>query len=150
MGGLPFQREVLTLALATLAAFALAGASRPGSMGRALVVAVLVVAGVEPLLQGEPLNPFGSAWPARELELWRPRCCDSSGAQPGTFRVVGEGTALFLYFNVFAGSRTSGRTTPWSRARCGKSLNCTVGYRPTDYFKRSKTSTRRSSTSCNR
>ena len=39
-GGLPSQRDALTLVLGTLAAFALAGALRPGSTGRALVVAV--------------------------------------------------------------------------------------------------------------
>ncbi len=132
VGGLPFQRQVLTLALAALAAFALAGALRPGSNARALVVAVLVVAAVELFLQGEPLNPFGSA---RDLAPQTP-LLRFLRAQPGTFRVVGEGTTLFPNSNVFAGLEDVRTHDPVEPREYVEFLDRTAGYRPTDYFKK--------------
>jgi hypothetical protein len=131
-GGLPSQREALTLALAALAAFALAGAFSPGRSARALVVAVVAVAAVELLVQGERLNHFGfSRDLAPETSLLR-----FLRAQPGPFRVVGEGTALFPNSNVFAGLEDVRTHDPVERREYVEFLDRAARYRPTDYFKK--------------
>ena len=131
-GGLVSQREALTLALAALAVFALAGAFSPGRSARALVVAVASVAAVELLVQGERLNHFGSPRDlAPETPLLR-----FLRAQPGPFRVVGEGTALFPNSNVFAGLEDVRTHDPVERREYVEFLDRTAGYRPTDYFKK--------------
>jgi hypothetical protein len=131
-GGLPSQREALTLVLASLAAFALAGAFSPGNSARALVVAVAGVAAVELLVQGERLNRFGSPRDlAPETPLLR-----FLRAQPGPFRVVGEGTALFPNSNVFAGLEDVRTHDPVERREYVEFLDRAAGYRPTDYFKK--------------
>jgi hypothetical protein len=131
-GGLDSQREALTLALASLAAFALAGALRQGSSARALVVAVAGVAAVELLVQGERLNHFGSP---RDLAPENP-LLRFLRAQPGPFRVVGEGTALFPNSNVFAGLEDVRTHDPVERREYVEFLDRAAGYRPTDYFKK--------------
>jgi hypothetical protein len=130
--GLPSQREALTLALGALAVFALAGVLRPGSSARPLVVAVVGIAAVELFVQGERLNHFGSPRDfAPETPLLR-----FLRAQPGPFRVVGEGTALFPNSNVFAGLEDVRTHDPVERREYVEFLDRAAGYRPTDYFKR--------------
>ena len=131
-GGLAPQREALLLVLAALAAFALAGALRPGKSGRALVSAVAAVAAVELLVQGERLTRFG---PPAELAPATP-LLRFLHQQPGPFRVVGEETALFPGSNVFAGLEDVRTHDPAERREYVEFLDRTAGYRPTDYFKR--------------
>lgn len=131
-GGLVSQREALSLTLAALAAFALAGALRPGNSARALAVVVAGVATVELLVQGARLNRFGSPRDlAPETPLLR-----FLRAQPGPFRVVGEGTALFPNSNVFAGLEDVRTHDPVERREYVEFLDRAAGYRPTDYFKK--------------
>lgn len=132
VGGLDSQREALTLALAAFAAFALAGALKPGRSARALVVAVAAISAVELFGQGERLNPFGSQRDlAPETPLLR-----FLRAQAGPYRVVGEGTALFPGSNVLAGLEDVRTHDPVERRDYVEFLDRAAGYRPTDYFKK--------------
>jgi Bacterial membrane protein YfhO len=131
-GGLASQRDALFLVLAALAAFALAGALRPGTSGRALVAAVAAVAAVELFVQGERLARFGRpAELAPDTPLLR-----FLRDQPRPFRVVGEGTALFPGSNVFARLEDVRTHDPAERRDYVEFLDRTAGYRPTDYFKK--------------
>ena len=131
-GGLASQREALFLGLAALAVFALAGALRPGTSGRALVAAVAAVAAVELFVQGERLTRFG---PPAELAPDTPLLRFLHN-QPGPFRVVGDGTALFPGSNVFVRLEDVRTHDPVERRDYVEFLDRTAGYRPTDYFKR--------------
>ena len=131
-GGLASQREALLLVLAALAAYALAGALRPGTSGRAFVAAVAAVAAVELFVQGERLTRFG---PPAELAPDTPLLRFLRN-QPGPFRVVGEGTALFPGSNVFARLEDVRTHDPAERRDYVEFLDRTAGYRPADYFKK--------------
>jgi hypothetical protein len=131
-GGLVSQGEALSLTLAALAAFALAGAISSGRSARLLVVAVAGIAAVELLVQGGRLNRFGSA---RDLAPDTP-LVKFLRAQPRPFRVVGEGTALFPNSNVFAGLEDVRTHDPVERREYVEFLDRAVGYRRTDYFKK--------------
>jgi hypothetical protein len=131
-GGLASQREALFLVLAALAVFALAGALRPGTSGRALVAAVAAVTTVELFVQGERLTRFG---PPGELAPDTP-LLRFLRDRPGPFRVVGQGTALFPGSNVLARLEDVRTHDPAERRDYVEFLDRTAGYRPTDYFKR--------------
>ena len=56
-------------------------------------------------------------------------------AQPGVFRVLGEGAALFPNTNVFAGMEEIRTHDPAERRDFVEFLNATCGYAPEQYFK---------------
>jgi hypothetical protein len=136
-GGLPSQRESLSLTLLALAGFALAAASQSGRSARAGPVArpvlfVVAVAAVELLFQGSRLYRFGSPG---SLAPGTPLLRFLQG-RPRPFRVVGEGTALFPNSNVFAGLEDVRTHDPVERHEYVEFLDAAAGYRPSDYFKR--------------
>jgi hypothetical protein len=125
-GGLVSQREALVLALTTLGAFALLGAAR-----RRTALFAVVLAAAELVYQGTRLYRFGRAEdvapPTPLLEFL--------ARQPGTYRVAGEGAALFPNSNVFAGLEDVRTHDPIERRDYIEFLDAAAGYRPAEYFK---------------
>jgi hypothetical protein len=125
-GGLTSQREALVLTLTTLGAFALLGAAR-----RRLALFAVALAAAELLYQGARLYRFGRAGDLAP----RTALLEFLARQPGIFRVVGEGAALFPNSNVFAGLEEVRTHDPIERRDYIEFLDAAAGYPPTEYFK---------------
>ena len=125
-GGFASQRDALILALATLGVFALLGLTRR----RAVLYAVLL-GSAELVHQGSRLYRFGKpedlAPPTPLLQFL--------ARQPGTFRVVGDGAALFPNSNVFARLEDVRTHDPIERREYVAFLDAAAGYPPAEYFK---------------
>jgi hypothetical protein len=127
------HRRALRLALAALGAGAIASAAawRSRLAARALPLALLLALTAELFWQGRRLYRFGSPadlYPETPLVAFLHR-------QPGPFRVVGEGSALFPSSNVFAGLEDIRTHDPVERADYVQFLDRCCGYAPGDYFK---------------
>ncbi len=132
-GGLPSQRNAITLVLITLAGAALAvlfAAWRPAAL-RTLPVLLTLVTGAELLRQGQRLYQFGSPakfFPETPLIAFL-------RARPGPFRVLGEGSTLFPNSNVFAGLEDIRTHDAVERRDYVEFLDAHCGYDPAAYFK---------------
>ncbi len=130
-GGQPFQRQQTVAILAVLglvALLALGTRSRPG----VYVAGLTVLCGGELLFQWHGLNrvyPPGLLFPETPLLRFL-------HGQPGTFRVVGEGPAIFPSTNVFARLEDIRTHDAVERLDYLKFLDATCGYPYPDYFKK--------------
>jgi len=132
-GGLPSQRQALTVSLAVLGAAALAAAvaSAKPAARRGLPLALAAIAAVELFYQGRRLYAFGP--PARLFP--ETPAIRFLRAQTGSFRVAGRGAAVFPGTNVFAGVESIGTHDPVERRDYVELLDVAAGYPPSDYFK---------------
>jgi hypothetical protein len=131
-GGLASQKFALRIALAALSAAGIAAfAWRGPARRRGLAAALTVIAGAELFYQGARLYrfyPTATLYPATPLLAFLQ-------AQPGPFRVVGTGVALYPNTNVFPGLEDVRTHDPAERRDYLELLDAAAGYPPFDYFK---------------
>jgi len=129
-GGVPFQRKETIVALAALgltAALLAAMRARPR----------LVCAGLAALCAGELLVQWHNLYRLGSPSLLYPETAMIRflHAQPGPFRVAGEGNAMFPNMGVFAEVEDVRTHDAVERGDYVAFLNATCGYPPADYFK---------------
>jgi hypothetical protein len=127
------QTRALEEGLAILAAgFLLALAASAGRIRAPLLLGgLLVLSGGELFFQGLRLYRFGSPaalFPDTPIVTFLK-------TRPGTFRVTGEGAALFPNSNVFAGLEEVRTHDPIERRDYVTFLDRACGYPPAEYFK---------------
>ncbi len=132
-GGLDSQRQALVWSLAVLGTGAAAAviASRSTVVLRALPFLLALFTAAELINQGQRLYRFGSPaalFPATPLTLFLAR-------QPGPFRVVGEGGAVYPGTNIFAGVEDVRTHDAIERRDYVLFLDAAAGYPPAAYFK---------------